>query len=216
MNENVTRWPLVWPDGWKRTPPHQRQAPRFSRKETHYGEGNTSWTNNRHLSFTEACDRLERQVALFHAERPIISSNVELSLRGSPIAREGDKKLADPGVSLYFTLRGQARCLACDLYTTPAGNIAAIAAHIDALRRIDRYGVGTLDQAFAGYAPRLQSASFEWWIVLGVARTASRDAVDAAYTALARTAHPDQGGSHDAMARLSEARQHAYVALGVR
>jgi hypothetical protein len=35
-----------------------------------------------------------------------------------------------------------------------ADNIAAIAAHIDAIRRQDRYGVGTLDQAFAGYVCR--------------------------------------------------------------
>lgn len=205
MNENVTRHPLSWPDGWKRTAGHQRQHPRFTKKVGGDGYG------HRALTFTEACDRLESQVRMFHAERPVISSNVELGMRGAPVAREGDKRLDDPGVALYFTLRGQARCLACDLYVTPAGNIAAIAAHIDALRRIDRYGVGTLDQAFAGYAPRLQAAPSEWWIVLGVSRSSSRAQVDEAFSKLARTAHPDAGGSHDVMARLTEARTAAYA-----
>lgn len=216
MNENVTRWPLSWPDGWKRTPLHQRLAARFTKQEARYGENNTSWMQKRALSFTEACDRLESQVRLFHAERPVISSNVELGMRGTPVAREGDKQLADPGVALYFTLKGQARCLACDLYRTPAGNIAALAAHIDALRRIDRYGVGTLDQAFAGYAPRLQAAPSEWWIVLGVPRVSSAHTINDAFTRLMREAHPDAGGSDAAAARLTEARAAALLEKGAR
>jgi len=210
MNEEQTRYPLAWPTGWKRTAAHQRQSPRFQTKETVYVNGGGSYKASKALSFSQACDRLEAEVSRLGAQRPIISSNVELGMRGAPLASSGERKHDDPGVALYFTLKGQARCLACDAYVTVAGNIAAIAAHIDALRRIDRYGVGTLDQAFAGYAPRLQAAATEWTIVLGVPRSASRAAIEDAFTRLAKTAHPDTGGSHDAMARLSEAKTAAF------
>jgi curved DNA-binding protein CbpA len=43
------------------------------------------------------------------------------------------------------------------------------------------------------------------YTVLGVARTADRRAIQAAYRALARTAHPDFGGDEDRMARINEA-----------
>lgn len=32
MNENVTRYPLAWPTGWKRTAPHTRQHSRFAKR----------------------------------------------------------------------------------------------------------------------------------------------------------------------------------------
>lgn len=110
------------------------------------------------------------------------------------------------GVAVYFSLKGQMRCLACDAWDRVADNICAVAQHIDALRRIDRYGVGTMEQAFAGYGPRLQAAPSEWNIVLGVALTATIEQINEAFTRLSKTAHPDAGGSHDAMARLTEAR----------
>lgn len=213
MDEHVTRWPLAWPTGWKRTPAHARKAPRFHKTEKVSGSNGGSWNRSRPLTFGQASDRLEAEVGRLGAQRPMISSNVEIGLRGNPLASDAERKHDDPGVALYFTLKGQARCLACDVYTTVAANVAAIAAHIDALRRIDRYGVGTLDQAFAGYAPRLQAASLEWWLVLDVPRTATRGAVELAYEKLAKVAHPDRGGSHDAMARLNEARDIAYAAL---
>jgi DnaJ-like protein/exodeoxyribonuclease X-like protein len=43
------------------------------------------------------------------------------------------------------------------------------------------------------------------YTVLGVARTADRRAIQAAYRALARQAHPDFGGDGDEMARINEA-----------
>lgn len=47
----------------------------------------------------------------------------------------------------------------------------------------------------------------DWWAVLGVPRSASIDEIKSAYRKLAAKAHPDQpGGSHDAMAELSRAR----------
>lgn len=191
MNDDATRYPLSWPTGWKRTPSYQRQRARFQ-------SGGAALTVHR------AITRLSGELARLGARDEILSTNMQTRLDGLPYS--GQSEPADPGVAVYFTLKGQARCLACDAWTRTADNIAAIAQHIDALRRIDRYGVGTLDQAFAGYAPRLQAAPSEWWIVFGISRSSTRAAVEEAFTRLAKTAHPDAGGSHDAMARLTEAK----------
>lgn len=196
MNDDATRYPLAWPTGWKRTPGYSRQRARFQ-------------AAGAALTVHKATQRLSAELRRLGAADEILSSNVRLRLDGMPYS--GEPEPDDVGVAVYFTLKRQARCLACDQWTRVADNIAAIAQHIDALRRIDRYGVGTLDQAFAGYAPRLQSAAFEWWIVLGLSRSATRAQVDDAFTRLARAAHPDAGGTHAEMARLTEARTAAYV-----
>lgn len=209
MRHDDPRCPLQWPEGWKRTPASQRRRGRFTRRDT----GVNGWRSSRALTFAEALRRLLEQVRLLGADRPVLSTNVELRLDGLPRASDA-RKLDDPGAALYFTLRGQARCLACDGYLDVASNIAALAGHIEALRAIDRYGVGTIDQAFAGYAPRLQAAPSEWWTVLGVPRTAAWERVEAAYREAAKVAHPDAGGSPYQMARLTEAMAAARAEIG--
>ncbi len=77
-------------------------------------------------------------------------------------------------------------------------------------------------QLFAGYvampdspALRLGDGTARWWEVLGVAQTATKADVENAFRALARTHHPDTGGSHDAFVRLRRAYEEARAALGV-
>ena len=64
-----------------------------------------------------------------------------------------------------------------------------------------------VEQAFTGFValPAPKSP----WDVLGVPRGASQDEIDAAYRQRAKTAHPDAGGSSDAMQALNEAREAA-------
>src|SRR5262249_10559 len=131
--------------------------------------------------------------------------------RRRPAYAQQAKQLDDPGVAVYFGLNGKPRVLACDKWLSAAENLAAIAGHIDAMRAQDRYGVGTLDQPFAGHAALRPWGSADWRLVLGFGAGAvvTRDDLDAAFRTKSRAAHPDVGGSHDAQARLSEARMAA-------
>jgi hypothetical protein len=90
-------------------------------------------------------------------------------------------------------------------------NLAAIAAHIAAIRAVDRYGVGTMEQAFAGYAalPPAREAARPWWEILWIGDDASVEEIQDAWRRLAKEHHPDAGGNPEFMAEINAARDAA-------
>jgi hypothetical protein len=205
---SVTRYPLTWPQGWTRTPRVSRKRASFGRSQQRPG---SSWRSKESLTVSQATDRLLEELRRLRAVDVIVSTNLVVRIDGLP--RSGQAEPTDPGVAVYFTLKKADRCLACDRWDRVADNIAALAAHVGALRGIDRWGVGTVEQAFTGYAA-LPPPSTDWAVVLGLQRpTVTMEAVEEAFRRLAFAAHPDRGGSHEAMARLTAAREAARVAL---
>lgn len=74
--------------------------------------------------------------------------------------------------------------------------------------RIERWGsTDLLDRAFTGFAAL--PAGRSCWDVLGIPPGSPPEKVDAAYRALAKSLHPDAGGSDDEMAALNRAREEA-------
>lgn len=199
---NTPAFPLQWPSGWNRA--RARQAASF---------GTTSRSRQgfkQQLTVAEARERLSDQLDMLRARYVTLSSNMELRLDGQP--RSGLPEPTDPGVACYFDLDGKPTVLACDKWNRVADNIAAIAKHIEALRGMDRWGVGSAAQAFAGYQALPEPE--QWWQVLGVAQNATRSDIVVAYRGKARTAHPDTGGSDAAMARLNAARDAGLARFG--
>lgn len=108
---------------------------------------------------------------------------------------------------MYFNLRNLRCSLACDRWTNVAHNLWAIAKHIEALRGQDRWGVGSIDQAFAGYVALPAPNGKDPWSILGLPReSATRENIMANYRVLAQTAHPDCGGSSEAFQELTAAK----------
>ena len=162
-----SRWPLSWPQNWKRTPRHQRKAARFSRGDRKYSsDGASSWVRQRQLSVADAIGRLLAELTRLGVRDGdvLISTNIKVRLDGLPYSNQTEPE--DCGVAVYFRLNKADRVLACDTWTRVADNLAAVAAHIVAIRAIDRYGVGTLDQAFAGYVG-LPARGATWRTTLG-------------------------------------------------
>ncbi len=194
MTEGVTAYPLSWPSWQPRTPSGQRKPAAF--------RSQTSQPIRRHVTVSDARSRLSDQVERLGAGYVVLSTNLELRLDGQ--VRAGAADPADPGVALYFRLGGRAIVLACDRWDRVAGNMAAIAAHIEALRGQDRWGVGTLEQAFAGFAALPPPTNpDDWFTVLGKPSTLA--AAEAEYRRKMKFAHPDAGGSEDRAARLNAA-----------
>lgn len=201
----VDRFPLAWPPGWPRTAANARRIAKFNKKV-----GNGRYPETKQLSVADATDRLQRELDLLRARYVTLSTNIEPRLDGMP--RSGQRDPADPGAAVYFQLKAKPIALACDRWDRVADNIAALAAHIEALRGIDRWGVGTADQAFVGY--QALPAPDPWWRVLGVDRAAPWPDVERAYRAKARTAHPDTGGNRADWDRLQAAYETAKSEFG--
>lgn len=200
-------YPLQWPHGRPRRPASKRKRARF-----------TSWTSpgssgRRDISVHEAVERLFVEVGRIGGCGLVVSSNLELRNDGLP--RSGQKVPADPGVCVYFDLAGRPRAMPCDTYDTVAGNIAAVAAHIEATRAIERHGVATVAEMFEGFAalpaPGAAPAKRHWRDVMGFPHgiKVTRSEFDARFRELAKSRHPDAGGTAEAMAELNAARAEA-------
>jgi DnaJ-domain-containing protein 1 len=135
----------------------------------------------------------------------VLSTNIRFTASGARDKNVSRRDPDDPGVAFYFDLDGRPHVLACDRWDTVQDNIAAIAAHIEALRGQERWGVADLQQAFAGHVAL--PAPEQWWQILGVTSRATSAEIDAAWREKMRSAHPDAGGSDAAAARLNQARE---------
>lgn len=131
----------------------------------------------------------------------VLSSNMDLL----------NEKPSDPGVAVWFNWDGLSVCIPVDRYDTPAKNLQAIH-HIIEARRVElRHGTLNLVRAsLQGFKalppPPGTKPKRPWWDVLGVPATASKSQIEDNYRHKAKTAHPDAGGSQEAMAELNAAR----------
>lgn len=195
-------YPVAWPALKPRTLGHQRKEALFR-------------SEGRRILWDTALGRLREQVALvtptgrnWRMKELTLSTNHELRADGRPRRDRGAP--SDPAVAFFFELDGAPHVLACDRWNTVADNIAAIAAHIEALRGQERWGVADMKQAFAGHAalpgPSHGEQVEPWWEVLGIDRRSDAEIIRAAWRRHASRAHPDAGGTDAEMARINLAR----------
>lgn len=177
MNQDQ-RFPLNWPAGQPRTPNLQRERSRF---------GDTTIASQASL--------LRDELSRLGADSDwIMSSNLALKRDGLPYSVQ-KRLIEDPGVAVYFMLFGKQHCLACDAWDRAEHNIRALVLHIEALRGMDRWGVGTLEQAFSGYAALPESTiqpKRSWRDVLELDHEGvSLDEIKRSHRNLVRVFHPD-------------------------
>lgn len=195
---SVAAYPLQWPAARPRRAAALRKTGRFGSTQS-----NGSYRAFGDLTVAKAVDRLRYEVTRAGGTHLVISTNIELRQDGFP--RSDRRAPDDPGAAAYFQLAGKPICMPCDTYTEVAQNIAAIAAHIEATRAIERHGVASMSEMFAGFValPPPRDA----WEILGVRRGASRAEIEKAFRAAAVRNHPDRGGSNAAMAEVNAARE---------
>lgn len=180
----IEAYPLHWPIGWKR-----EQNPQQSKFQT---------------PLVDARVGLTRQLELLGARNIIISSNAELTRSGDIAARQ--RRIDDTGVAVYFTLRGNQRCIPCDKWTLLADNLHAIELTVEALRGLERWGAKDMvDAAFAGFEALPEGGDDPWHVTLNVSPVAAIEEIEAAYRRLAKQLHPDLGGNAEDFHALERA-----------
>ncbi len=182
-------YPLQWPEGWPRTPSHRRGGSRFGKN----------------IGFNQI-GKLQNELRLMGARNVVISSNVPLRQDGLPYASETKRRYDDPGVAVYFTLKGKSLSMARDIYTTPWENIRSLILAIEAIRSIERHGGSVMmERAFAGFAAIAPPDWKKLWREVFGVKPDWRGDITALYREKAKSRHPDAGGSDLLMAELNVA-----------
>jgi hypothetical protein len=199
--------PLQWPVGRPRTPINKRERARFHRRidvESKYKPG-TTYKQKTNTTVHQGLALIRKELSMLGATDITITTNLLTRLDGLPYAsaREPD----DCAAAAYFRLKSGVHCLACDRWDRLADNLCAIGHHIHAIRNQDRWGVGDVAAAFAGYrALPAMGASETWWAILGYTQPPSKlEVVRARYDELIYRAHPDRGGSANRAAEINAA-----------
>lgn len=194
-------YPLQWPIGRPRTEPGRRQMAPFRHR------GGL-------VPIAEGVRRLLAEVRRFHATDVVISTNVRPTLSGTP--RQETPTGGDPGVAVYFRLKDQPHAMSCDKWSRVADNLAALAAHIEAIRGQLRWGAADVAQVFAGFkALPAMGEVRPWWQVMGFKsdRGITLEGLEAKFAELAHLHHPDRGGNANQMAEITAARAQGRATL---
>lgn len=185
----IETYPLQWPAGRPRTPPHKVQYSRFS-------PGNK----------TREAHNVQSEILRLGGKNVIISTNVRLRRDGYPYS--SDKPPSDSGVAVYFDYLGSQKCFACDRWYLVEENLRAIFKSIEAIRGLDRWGSKSfVEAAFTGF--EALPAPKTCWGILEIPAGSSRSEINSAYRRKIAAAHPDHGGSDIEAAEINRARDEA-------
>ena len=186
-------YPLAWPDGLPRT---ERKA-----------------SSQFRTTLSQAINNVQKSLTAFGSDTGKAVSDVAVT---SNVGGISFKDPDDTGVAIWFTWEGAQRCIAVDRYPNVQDNLQAIHHILEARRTEMRHGgLHIVRQTFKGFIalPAPEGAK-DWCEVLGLTGAVTPAQIDAAYRAKAGQAHPDKGGSTEAMTALNRARAEAKAALG--
>ena len=156
------------------------------------------------LNYGSIMRSVEKELTKLGAKSAVLLMDLaedQIRLDGRPKA---NAKPNHPGVILVVDAgkRGTLR-FPCDRYTDWVSNLRAISLHLDALRRIDRYGVSVSGEQYKGWAALESPNGDHWnqtqamaWLdrLLGPENTHVKVMVDRIRLAEFKT-HPDKGGN---------------------
>lgn len=143
----------------------------------------------------------------------IDASESDLRLDGQLRA---NARVASPAVAISVDRKGGALLFVCGRFPTWQDNVRAIALGLEALRKIERYGIVQSDEQYRGWqalppgtpmpAPKMTVDEAARFIVEHSGLPAGSVDRGTAYRAAAKRLHPDAGGDPADFRKLTEAR----------
>lgn len=215
-NENITAYPLQWPGGWPR-------KDHISRKNEHPFYRRTGDNGRQEaVTFDYARRSLTEELNRLGAKTVTLSSNVPIRGDDHPYSDAARRRMDDPGVAVYFMLKGRPFVMAQDRYYDVAANTRSLALAIEGMRQMERHGGATMmERAFEGFAqlppPAGGKPKRPWFEVLRYKDPDERELlseteVKARFASIAKMGHSDRGGTLD-MDELTTARDEALEAI---
>lgn len=109
-------------------------------------------------------------------------------------------------VTLRYVLRGQEIRLPMDRQNRAVDNLRVLYLALEAMRMNEQRGISdVMQEAYLQLAGPTGPRKRDPWEVLGLRPDAPLEVVEASYKALAKSVHPDTGGTNEQMAELTEA-----------
>ena len=167
-----------------------------------------------HATYGATMDLIAKELRMLGAKAPVLLMALDESqirLDGRPYAKAIP---AHPGVILSFTVGKQQMQFPCDAFQTWPENLRAIALALEALRKVDRYGVTKQGEQYAGWKA-LPPPNGDHWTPAAARdflRTIIGGRVDALPIAAAIReceieTHPDRGGNPSDFNKVQTARK---------
>lgn len=177
-------------------------------------------------SYSDTLDLLDRELRMLRATVTV----VQLAVNEGQLRRDGKLRAQvypdHPGVILSFQTKAGSFRYAADRFTHWHDNLRAIALGLEALRKIERYGIGSGTEQYTGYL-QLEAVGRPMTIDEAAAFIGKHGAYDPDavlihwpyegiyYRTCARKLHPDTpGGDADLFKRLQEAKRVLDAAKG--
>lgn len=171
-------------------------------------------------SYTSTCNLLGRELSHLGAKRVVIQADVDSTQIRQDGMFRADARFNGPGVILTFESKYGPLQYPCDQFTHWQANLRAIALALEALRKVDRYGVTRRAEQYRGW----KALTFRGEQYFDNAEEAAKflagsdlafgdpslimldlDYAKSSYKQRAADAHPDQGGDPDVFKRVTAA-----------
>lgn len=159
---------------------------------------------------------LERELDMLNARGAVMLVALErkdFRIDGQPKASARPKH---PGVILSFDSKFGPLKYACDTFTEFADNVRAIALGLEALRRVERYGITRRGEQYKGWSQlgagtvmgETMSKHEAWRVLHDIAGTQEGTLpIEKLWPLVAKRAHPDTGGSDEMFQAATRARE---------
>jgi hypothetical protein len=206
----MINWQVVPIERWPGEETKNRQPSRF--RKTVSGKnwrGEHTERTVSGVSWTKTMDLLKREMKFLEGKNILLQMDVLPGQIRNDGWIKGNSRPGGPRIILSFDSKFGPLSYPCDMFNSWQANVRAIALALEALRKVDRYGVTKRGEQYTGWKQLPAEVGGGPHAVLAefakMSEAEVRKDPRVAFKKAAKNAHPDAGGNGKDFARVSEA-----------